>query len=174
MEQQEKKQEIVERMVQIARVTRVTAGGRRFSFRVLVIAGDKKGRVGMGVGKAKDITEAVTKAGRKAIKKMVTIPLQEGTVPFEITTNFKMTKILLKPLPKGRSIIAGGVVRDICELAGIQNINAKILSASKNKINMAKAVFKAFEKMKQILEVKRAIRGNKHYAVSPDSTTSQT
>jgi len=153
-----KKEEIEQRVVEINRVARVTAGGRRFSFRALVIAGDKKGNVGMGIGKATDVTEAVNKAGRQGIKHMIALPLIDGTIPFEMTTRFKMTKILLKPVPKGRGIVAGGVVRDICELAGVQNINAKILSASKNKINNAKAVLRAFKKMKQIYGAKQSMQ----------------
>lgn len=152
---EEQKTEVEQRVAQISRVARVTAGGRRFSFRALVIAGDKKGKVGMGIGKATDVTEAVNKATRQAIKRMVALPLQDGTIPFEITARFKMTNILLKPVPKGRGIIAGGVVRDICELAGVQNINAKILSASKSKINNAKAVLRAFGKITYIFNVKQ-------------------
>lgn len=163
---EDRKEEIEQRVAQIRRVARVTAGGRRFSFSALVIAGDKKGKVGMGIGKANDVTEAVNKAGRQAIKKMAALPLQDGTIPFEISTRFKMTKIFLKPVPKGRGVIAGGVVRDICELAGIQNINGKIVSASKSKINNAKAVLRAFDKIKQIHSVKQALHAEHALTVS--------
>lgn len=155
---EERKQELSERVVEVARVSRVTAGGRRFGFRALVVVGDRKGKVGMGIGKANDVSQAIVKGSRKAAKRMISLPLKEGTIPFELTARFKMTQILLKPMPKGRGIIAGGVVRDICELAGVEDINAKILSASKNKINNAKAVFSAFEKMRKILLVKEIAR----------------
>lgn len=167
---EDKKEEIEQRVAQIRRVARVTAGGRRFSFSALVIAGDKKGRVGMGIGKANDVTESVNKAGRQAVKHMIVLPLQDGTIPFELSASFKMTKILLKPVPKGRGVIAGGVLRDICELAGVQNINGKILSASKSKINNAKAVLKAFEKMKQIFAVKQSVRAEHTNKKAPQAT----
>lgn len=167
--EEKKTEEIEQRVAQIRRVARVTAGGRRFSFSALVIAGDKKGRVGMGIGKANDVTESVNKAGRQAVKHMMTLPLHEGTIPFELNANFKMTKILLKPVPKGRGVIAGGVLRDICELAGVQNINGKILSASKSKINNAKAVLKAFATMKQIFNVKQSVRAAQAKQVSPEA-----
>lgn len=167
-EYQEKEKEIEQRVAQISRVARVTAGGRRFGFRILVIVGNRKGRVGMGIGKANDISDAINKAGRQAVKHMTELPLRNGTIPFEIQAKFKMAKIMLKPLSKGRGIIAGGVIRDICELAGVQNINAKVLSASKSKINNARAIFLAFEKIKELLKVKE----HPSYAVPSDKTSS--
>ncbi len=155
--QRPQESEFEQRVIKVDRVTRVTAGGRRFNFRVLVVAGDRKGRVGMGLGKAKDISEAINKAARVATKKLITVPLFNGTIPFSIRAKFKMVEILLKPAPVGRGIVAGGTVRDICELAGIENINAKVISVSKNKINNAKAVLWAFERIKNILKVKQAI-----------------
>lgn len=160
MAYEEVKKDIEQRVAQIDRVARVTAGGRRFSFRALVIVGDKKGKVGMGIGKANDVTDAVNKASRFASKRMISLPLKEGTIPFEITARFKMTEILLKPVQKGRGIIAGGVVRDICEAAGVENINAKVLSSSKSKINNARAVLRAFQKIERILKVKTTIKSN--------------
>ena len=164
---EDRKDEIEQRVAQISRVARVTAGGRRFGFRALVVAGDKKGKVGMGIGKANDVTEAVNKAGKKAIKHMIVVPLKGETIPFEIMTRFKMTKILLKPVPHGRGVIAGGVVRDICELAGIQNVNAKILSASKSKINNARAILKAFIAMRDIFEMKQVVAQGQALPVAP-------
>ncbi len=155
--QRPQESEFEQRVIKVDRVTRVTAGGRRFNFRVLVVAGDRKGRVGMGLGKAKDISEAINKAGRVATKKLINVPLIKGTIPFSVKAKFKMVEILLKPAPVGRGIVAGGTVRDICELAGIENINAKVISVSKNKINNAKAVLSAFERIKNILKVKQAI-----------------
>ena len=150
-----RQQDNEQRIAQIDRVARVTAGGRRFGFRALVIVGDKKGKVGMGVGKANDVTDAVNKAAKFASKRMIALPLRKGTIPFEITARFKMTRILLKPVQKGRGIIAGGVVQDICEAAGVENINAKVLSASKSKINNARAVLRAFQKIEKMLKVKK-------------------
>ncbi len=167
-EYREKREEIEQRVAEISRVARVTAGGRRFGFRILVIAGNRKGKVGMGIGKANDISDAIAKAGRQAVKHMTELPLRNGTIPFEIQAKFKMAKIILKPISKGRGIIAGGVIRGICELAGVENINAKVLSASKSKINNARAIFLAFEKIKELLNVKT----RPSYAASSDKATS--
>lgn len=147
--------EFEQRVVEVRRVVRVTAGGRRFSFRIMVAVGNRKGKVGFGIGKAKDISEAISKAASHAQKKLFEVPLINKTIPFEILAKFKMSKILLKPAPVGRGIIAGGTVRDICELAGIENISAKVLSGSKNKINNATAILHAFREMNDILTVKQ-------------------
>jgi len=146
--------EFEQRVIEVRRVVRVTAGGRRFSFRVLVAVGNRKGKVGFGMGKAKDISEAIGKGNNIALKHIIEVPLTRKTIPFEMMAKFKMAKILLKPAPLGRGIIAGGTVRDLCELAGIENITAKVLSGSKSKINNAKAVLSAFVEMKYILNVK--------------------
>lgn len=146
--------EFEQRVIEVRRVVRVTAGGRRFSFRVLVAVGNRKGKVGFGMGKAKDISEAIGKGNNMALKHIIEVPLTRKTIPFEMMAKFKMAKILLKPAPLGRGIIAGGTVRDLCELAGIENITAKVLSGSKSKINNAKAVLRALAEMKRIFEVK--------------------
>jgi len=146
--------EFEQKVLEVRRVVRVTAGGRRFSFRVLVAVGNHKGKVGFGMGKAKDISEAIGKANNMAMKRIIEIPLTRKTIPFEMTAKFKMSKILLKPAPLGRGVIAGGTVRYLCELAGIENITSKVLSGSKSKLNNAKAVLHAFSQMKSILGTK--------------------
>lgn len=142
--------ELEQKIVDIARVTRVTAGGKRMRFRACVILGDKKGKIGYGIGKGADVTLAVLKAVAKAKKKLIEVPLINETIPHEIKEKFGAAYVLLKPAPKGTGIKAGGAPRIVFELAGVPNIVSKILG-SKNKINNVKAVFGALQK----LEIKK-------------------
>ncbi len=135
-----------ERMVHIDRVARVVKGGRRFRFRALVIVGDHKGRVGAGVSKAQDVTTAVSKATDVAKKNMVTIPLYKETIPHETEAKVAGAKILLKPASTGTGLIAGGVVRTVLEVAGINNALSKSLGSA-NKINIAYATIDALTSM---------------------------
>ncbi|MDP2734916.1 MAG: 30S ribosomal protein S5 [bacterium] len=141
------KSEFDSKLVDLARVTRVSAGGRRFRFRAVVIAGDRKGRVGVGIAKGGDVAQAVEKATRQAVKKLVTVPIMEETIPYEIRASFGASQVLLKPQRKGRGLVAGGVIRIIAELAGIKNISAKTISKSRNKLNNAMATLAAFKKL---------------------------
>ena len=136
------------KMLDLARVTRVTGGGKRMSFRAVVIAGDKKGKVGIGVDKGKDVSQAIDKATRRAKKNLISVVIVEGTIPHEATAKSGPARIMLKPQRKGRGLVAGGAVRMICELAGIKNISSKILSGSKNKLNNARATIEALKKLK--------------------------
>ena len=136
------------KMLDLARVTRVTGGGKRMSFRAVVIAGDKKGKVGIGVDKGKDVSQAIEKATRRAKRNMISVVIVEGTIPHEATAKAGPARIMLKPQKKGRGLVAGGAVRMICELAGIKNISSKILSGSKNKLNNARATIEALKKLK--------------------------
>ncbi len=145
---QEKEYE--QKIVDIARVTRVTAGGKRMRFRACVVLGDKNGMVGYGIGKGADVTLAVAKAVTKAKKKLIKVPLTNETIPHEIKEKFGAACVLIKPAPKGTGIKAGGAPRIVFELAGIPNVVSKILG-SKNKINNVKAVFNALQK----LEIKK-------------------
>jgi len=141
-------EEFESKLLDLARVTRVTAGGRRFRFRALVVVGDRKGRVGIGLSKAHDVSQAIEKAQKRAKRDLIQVPIKNETIPFEVETKYKSAKILLKPQKKGRGIIAGGVIRTICELAGINNITGKLLSKTNNKINIARATLKAFRELK--------------------------
>jgi len=139
--------EIEHNMIDIRRVTRVVKGGRRFSFSVLVVAGDRKGKVGIGLGKAGDIAEAINKALRQAKKGMLAVPLtKNSSIPHETAAKFGGSRIVLRPAP-GRGIIAGSAVRVILDLAGIKAVNGKIISPSKNKINNAKATMLALSNL---------------------------
>ena len=137
------KPEFDQKILSIRRVTRVVAGGRRFSFSVALAAGDKKGAVGVGLGKAGDTSLAINKALRDAKKHMVRLKLTKThSIPFEIGAKYGSAKVVLMP-NRGRGLVAGSVVRDIVNLAGIRDITGKILSSTKNKLNNAKAVMLA-------------------------------
>jgi len=130
-------------ILDLARVTRVTKGGKHLRFRACIGLGDKKGRLGIGVAKGNDVSAAVEKAKTQAKKNLIMVPILDGTIPHTIDVKFKAAKIFMKPAASGVGVKAGGVVRILCNLAGITDISAKILG-SKSKINNAKAVMKAF------------------------------
>lgn len=134
--------EFEEQVVQVDRVTRVVKGGRRLRFRATVVIGDKKGTVGYGIGKATEVQQAIQKAVSKAKKRLIKIPVYNGTIPHMVQVKFKASKVMMKPASLGTGIIAGGAVRQILELAGVNNILSKSLG-SNNKINTAKATYKA-------------------------------
>lgn len=129
--------------LEIRRVTRVMAGGKRMNFRAAVIVGDGKGRVGLGTAKGKDVNLAVTKAQSQAKKRLVLVPITErGSIPHEVRVKYKAIQVLLKPAPVGRGIIAGGVVRTVVRLAGIQNVVSKVIRGT-NKIAIARGTIAA-------------------------------
>lgn len=142
------KDEFESKLLDLARVTRVTGGGKRMSFRAVVVAGDKKGKIGIGVDKGRDVSQAIEKATRKAKKNLVSVVIKNETIPYQVEAKAGPARILLKPQKKGRGLVAGGAVRTICELAGIKNISSKILSGSKNKLNNAMATMEALKKLK--------------------------
>lgn len=138
--------EMEDRVVSIDRISRTVKGGRRIRFRALVIIGNRAGLVGMGVAKANDVQTAIAKAKNNANKTKVTIPIVKDSIAHEVVQVFGTTKILLKPAPAGHSIIAGGPVRAVVELAGIKNIVSKSIG-SPNKINNATATFLALKQL---------------------------
>jgi len=139
------KPEFDQKILTIRRVTRVVAGGRRFSFSVALVAGDKKGSVGFGLGKAGDTALAITKALRSAKKNMVKLKLTKAmSIPHELEAKYSSAKVVMYP-NFGRGLVAGSVLRDIAKLAGVKDVTGKVLSKTKNKLNNAKAVMKAFE-----------------------------
>ncbi len=143
----EKVKELEERVVSVDRVSRVVKGGRRIRFRALVVVGSGSGRVGAGVGKAGDVATAVQKAKDAAARKMQEVPIVKDTIPFETSVKYGGVRLLLKPAKPGKSIIAGGPVRTVVELAGIKNIISKSLGSA-NKINMVKATLAALNNLK--------------------------
>ena len=138
------------KLLDLARVTRVSAGGRRLRFRAAIVAGDKAGKVGLGVAKGLDVAKAVEKATNLAKKNLVTIPIINETIACESCAKFGASRVLLKPQKKGKGLSSGGAVRTVCDLCGIKNISSKILGRTGNKINNAKATIKALEISKNL------------------------
>jgi len=146
--------EFDQRILDLARVTRVTKGGKRMRFRTCVIIGDRKGRVGYGVAKGADVAASVNKAVTQAKKRMINVLIINGTIPHAVHQKFSAASIIIKPAPKGTGIKAGGAIRVVLELAGVPNAVGKILG-SNNKINNAKATMKALQSlMKPLLKAK--------------------
>ncbi len=144
------KSEFDQYILDLARVTRVTKGGKHLSFRACVIIGDRHGRVGYGVAKGKDVQLGVEKAVNQAKKHIVKVSIVKETIPHTVLSKFKAAKIMLKPAPKGSGIIAGGASRSVLELAGVPNVSAKILGKTKNKIAVVKATFAALQSFKRV------------------------
>lgn len=149
----EEHSEFEEKVISISRVSKKTKGGNKVGFSVLMVVGDKKGQVGLGLGKANDVASAIKKGIRKAKKKMLTIPLDGTTIPFAITHKKGAGRVMLKPSPAGTGVIAGGPVRAVVEAAGIRDISAKIMG-SDNQSSSVYATFSALEKISQIVAVK--------------------
>ncbi|MFZ9519858.1 MAG: 30S ribosomal protein S5 [Silvanigrellaceae bacterium] len=143
---EEKKDRFEDRVVSVARVSKTVKGGRRMSFSALVIVGDREGTVGFGLGKAGEVPEAVRKAVAQAKKSLVSIPLENQTIPFMVQSKFGASKLLLSPAPDGTGIVAGSAVRAIAELAGIPNLMAKI-QGSRNPHNVVKATFSGLRQL---------------------------
>jgi len=145
--------EFEQQIVDLARVTRVMAGGKRMRFRACVAVGNKKGKIGLGLAKGADVALAVNKAVADAKKKMIDVPTVNNTIAHTIFWKKGAAKIILKPARKGRGVIAGGAVRIILELTGIQNITSKNLGTN-NKVNIAKCTIDALDNLKKIEDVK--------------------
>lgn len=138
-----------QKMIDIRRVARVMAGGKRFNFRVTVIAGNRNGEVGVGMGKAADTRTAIEKASRQAKKNAIKVKLTKNfSISSETEAKFRSSIVVLKPAPEGRGLVAGSSVRTVLDLAGIKNATAKVLSRSKNKVNIARATICALNKIK--------------------------
>jgi small subunit ribosomal protein S5 len=159
--------EFEQKILDLARVTRVTAGGKRMSFRCALVIGDKKGRVGFGVAKGGDVQIAIEKAYKQAKKNVLTVKLVHETIPHPIWVKFGSALVLLKPAPKGTGLKAGGAMRMVLEFAGVPNVVSKIVNSS-NKINIAKATLQALQQLRVVeATVKNAPPSN------PEPTTIQ-
>ena len=149
--------EFEERVVTINRVTKVVKGGRRFRFAALVVIGDKKGRVGFGTGKANEVPDAIKKAIEDAKKNLITIPIVGTTIPHTATGNFGAGSVLIRPATEGTGVIAGGPIRAVLELAGVNDILTKCLG-SRTPINMVRATVEALKSLKTVEDVAK-LRG---------------
>lgn len=141
------KPEFEQKLLDLARVTRVVKGGRRFRFRATLVIGDRKGQVGVGVAKGTDVSDSIQKAFNDAKKNMIKVRLSGNTIPHDITKKLGSAKVLLKPASEGRGIIAGGAVRAVIDLAGIRDIVSKSLGSS-NKLNVARTTVAALSELK--------------------------
>lgn len=161
--------EFEESILQIDRVTRVTKGGRQLRFRVSVVIGDQKGRVGFGVGKSSEVMTGVQKAIAQAKRNLINVPIFEDTIPHAVNAKFKSSKVLLFPAPEGKGVIAGGAVRKVLELAGVKNVLSK-MHGSRNKLNSAYATIQALtdlqnrapHKAKATIEAEKAEKAAAH------------
>ncbi len=143
------KPEFDQKIIDIRRVTRVSSGGRRFSFAVSLVAGDRRGKVGVGTGKGGDTASAVEKALRSAKKNMITLNLtKSGSIPHEVIVKLGAARVHMMPAP-GKGIVAGSSVRDVIDLAGVKDITAKLRSGTKNKLNNARVAIAAFKQLKK-------------------------
>ena len=143
--------EFEQKMLNIRRVARVATGGRRFQFSVAMVAGDKKGRVGVGLGKANDTSLAIDKALRDAKKNMVTVNLTKtSSIAHEVSCKYSSARVVMRP-SAGRGIVAGSAVRNVLELAGVKDVSGKILSGSKNKLNIARAAVQALSQLEPVV-----------------------
>jgi small subunit ribosomal protein S5 len=146
--------DLKEKMVALNRVAKVTKGGRTFSFAAVVVVGDGKGTVGHGLGKARDVSEAISKAVDDAKKNLIKVPIHNGTIPHEQHGKFGAGKVLIKPAADGTGVIAGGAMRAVLEIAGVHNVLAKSQGSS-NPHNVVKATIDALSKLRTPLDIAR-------------------
>lgn len=151
-DQQNQEPELREKMVALNRVTKVNKGGRTFTFAAIVVVGDGKGKVGYGMGKARDISEAIQKATDNARKSMIKVPLHKGTIPHEQLGKYGAGKVLLKPASEGTGVIAGGAMRAVLDIAGVNNVLAKSQGSS-NPHNVIKATIDALKKLRSPMAI---------------------
>ncbi|MBE5741658.1 MAG: 30S ribosomal protein S5 [Clostridiales bacterium] len=144
---EEVKDEFEKKMLAVRRVTKVVKGGRNMRFSALVVVGDKKGKVGMGINKATEVPAAIEKAGKAAKKSLITVPVIDGTIPHEVIGKFSKTSVKMLPAKKGSGLIAGGAARTVLEMAGYTDITAKIYGST-DKINVVRATLNGLKQLR--------------------------
>lgn len=163
-EETRREQEFKEKVVQIRRVTKVVKGGKKMGFRAVLVVGDLKGRVGLGIGKAAEVSAAIRKGVEAAKKAVIEVPTVGGTIPHDVQGKFSASQVVLRPAPRGTGVIAGGAVRTVLELSGLKNAVAKSIGSA-NAINVARATLAALASLKK-LELVKLQRGKEpkvHY-----------
>lgn len=148
MREQQKQSEFKEKVLDLRRVTRVVAGGKRLRFRATVVVGNEKGSIGIGIGKGLDVAQSVAKAKTAAMKNIISIKLKGKTIPYDVGAKFSSAKVIIKPAKDGHGLKAGGAVRTVLLLIGIRDATAKCLSGTKNKLTNAVATIEALKKIK--------------------------
>jgi len=161
----EEREELDERVIDIRRVAKVIKGGRRFAFRTVVVVGDNKGNIGIGIGKARAVPDSIRKGNEKARRNMNKVSISDGTIPYQVTGRFAGAQVLLKPAAPGTGVIAGGGVRAVLEAAGIRNILSKS-QGSPNLLNVALATLDALHQLKSAEQL-ADMRGKSEIEVSP-------
>lgn len=164
--------EFDQQIVDLARVTRVTKGGKQLSFRVCLVIGDRKGRVGYGVQKGSDVQIAVQKALSQAKKNLITVPMVHGTIPHRVEAKFKAGKVMIKPAPVGSGIIAGSAIRTVLEYAGVPNASAKMMGKTNNKVVNVKTTFEALSSFlpAAVAKAKKTTVDSRQTTVKKEST----
>jgi len=154
---EKEEKEFDEKVIQVSRVSKKTKGGNKIGFSVLMVVGDKKGRVGVGLGKGPDVSSSIRKGVNSAKRRLLTVPMKDGTVPYEINLKHGAAEVMLKPAPKGTGVIAGGPVRAVVEAAGIKDIVSKI-KGTRNKASNVYATFEALKNLKEMRERREDIK----------------
>lgn len=157
MAENRKSKEFIDNVISVRRVTKVTKGGKKFSFSAFVVSGDQEGNIGVATGKSKEVSSAIDKAKLRARKNMIAIPLRETTIPYNVIGQHGSSKVVIRSAYKGTGVIAGGPVRSIMEAAGIKDILAKRYGSS-NQINVVKATLNALAKLRTAQDMVR-LRG---------------